>query len=252
VNGGASVALRDIGHAYRGDVPVEAIAAFDADVAAGELVAIVGPSGCGKSTLLRVLAGLTVPTRGTASVGGVVANGHPGLVAFQPQRDLLLPWRRVLGNATLGAEVAGVPPEVARREATARFARFGLDGFARAWPSSLSGGMRQRVALLRTFLVPRPVLLLDEPFGALDAITRRTMQDWLQEVWMADGRTVLLVTHDVEEALLLADRVIVMSARPGRIVEELPVTFPRPRASTLVTELDFVAAKRRLLDALAA
>ena len=111
--------------------------------------------------------------------------------------------------------------------------------------------MRQRVALLRTFLVPRPVLLLDEPFGALDAITRRTMQEWLQEVWMADGRTVLLVTHDVEEALLLADRVIVMSSRPGRIVDDLGVAFPRPRATDLVTEPDFVAAKRRLLDALA-
>jgi NitT/TauT family transport system ATP-binding protein len=251
VTGGAPVALREIAHSYGGDVPVEAIAAFDTDIAAGELVAIIGPSGCGKSTLLRILAGLTLPTGGIARVGDTEANGRPGLVAYQPQRDLLLPWRRVLGNATLGAEVAGVARDAARRDAMARFARFGLDGYARAWPSSLSGGMRQRVALLRTFLVPRPVLLLDEPFGALDAITRRTMQEWLQEVWMADGRTVLLVTHDVEEALLLDDRVIVMSSRPGRIVDDLGVAFPRPRATDLVTEPDFVAAKRRLLDALA-
>ena len=231
---------------------MEAIAAFDTDIAAGELVAIIGPSGCGKSTLLRILAGLTVPTRGIARVGDTEANGRPGS-------------RRVPAAARPAAPVAArrsATPRSAPRSPASRatrpagrrpraFARFGLDGFARAWPSSLSGGMRQRVALLRTFLVPRPVLLLDEPFGALDAITRRTMQEWLQEVWMADGRTVLLVTHDVEEALLLADRVIVMSSRPGRIVDDLGVAFPRPRATDLVTEPDFVAAKRRLLDALA-
>jgi ABC-type nitrate/sulfonate/bicarbonate transport system ATPase subunit len=215
-------------------------------------VAIVGPSGCGKSTVLRILAGLVVPTRGEATVEGQIANGRPGLAAYQPQRDLLLPWRRVIDNATLGAEVAGVPRERARRDAESRLARFGLAGFERAWPAALSGGMRQRAALLRTFLVPRPVLLLDEPFGALDAITRRAMQEWLEEVWTLDGRTVLLVTHDVEEALLLADRIVVMSARPGRIVDDVTVTFERPRRGALVTEPAFVATKRRLLDALAA
>jgi ABC-type nitrate/sulfonate/bicarbonate transport system ATPase subunit len=252
VSGGEPVSLRGIQHTYRGAIPVEAIAEVDAEMAAGELAAIVGPSGCGKSTLLRILAGLTVPTRGTATVGSARANGNPGLVAYQPQHDLLMPWRRVMANATLGAEVAGVARVDARREAAARFERFGLSGFERAWPATLSGGMRQRVALLRTFLVPRPVLLLDEPLGALDAITRRAMQEWLQEVWMEDGRTVILVTHDVEEALLLADRVLVMSARPGRIVLDLTVPFLRPRYATLVTEPDFVAAKRQLLEALAA
>jgi ABC-type nitrate/sulfonate/bicarbonate transport system ATPase subunit len=182
----------------------------------------------------------------------VRANGRPGLVAYQPQGDVLMPWRRVLANATLGAEVAGVPRVEARRAAAARFDRFGLSGFERAWPAALSGGMRQRLALLRTFLVPRPVLLLDEPLGALDAITRRAMQEWLQEVWLDDRRTVVLVTHDVEEALLLADRVLVMSARPGRFVADLPVSFERPRQPTLVTQAAFVAAKRQLLDALAA
>jgi NitT/TauT family transport system ATP-binding protein len=250
VTGGAPVSLRGIGHSYGGATPVEAVASFDVDIAAGDLVAIVGPSGCGKSTLLRILAGLVVPTRGRATVGDQVVDGRPGFVAYQPQRDLLLPWRRVMANATVGAEVAGVPREQARRDAAARFERFGLAGFERAWPSTLSGGMRQRVALLRTFLVPRPVLLLDEPFGALDAITRRSMQEWLQEVWTADGRTVLLVTHDVEEALLLADRVIVMSNRPGRVVDDVQVDFARPRATTLVTDPDFVRAKARLLDAL--
>jgi ABC-type nitrate/sulfonate/bicarbonate transport system ATPase subunit len=252
VSGGVPVSLRGIAHAYAGVVPVEAIDEVDLELRGGEFVAVVGPSGCGKSTLLRILAGLVVPTRGEAFIGDARANGHPGLVAYQPQHDLLLPWRRVLANATLGAEVAGIPARDAQREAGARFARFGLAGFERAWPATLSGGMRQRVALLRTFLVPRPVLLLDEPLGALDAITRRGMQEWLQEVWSDDGRTVVLVTHDVEEALLLADRVIVMSARPGRVVAELPVEFARPRDKLLVTGPDFVAAKERLLDALAA
>jgi ABC-type nitrate/sulfonate/bicarbonate transport system ATPase subunit len=246
------VSLRDIGHTYAGEVPTEAVAAFDLDVVAGSVVAIVGPSGCGKSTVLRILAGLVVPTRGVATIDGLVANGRTGLTAYQPQRDLLLPWRRVIDNATLGAEVAGVSRARARHEAEARLERFGLTDFARAWPVTLSGGMRQRAALLRTFLVPRPVLLLDEPFGALDAITRRAMQEWLEEVWTLDGRTVLLVTHDVEEALLLADRIVVMSARPGRIVDDVQVAFPRPRGGALVTERAFVATKRRLLDALAA
>jgi NitT/TauT family transport system ATP-binding protein len=250
VTRGAPVSFRGITHVYDGALPVAALQDIECDVAVGQLVAIVGPSGCGKSTLLRILAGLLVPTAGVATVDGTRANGHPGLVAFQPQHDLLMPWRRVVANATLGAEVAGVPRREARRDALALFQRFGLAGFERAWPATLSGGMRQRVALLRAFLVPRPVLLLDEPFGALDAITRREMQAWLQEVWAADGRTVVLVTHDVEEALLLADRVLVMSPRPGRIVLDMPVQLPRPRGASMVVEPPFVAAKRRLLTAL--
>jgi ABC-type nitrate/sulfonate/bicarbonate transport system ATPase subunit len=252
VIGGASLSIDALAHTYRGGTTVEAIARLDLKIAAGEFVAIVGPSGCGKSTLLRILAGLVIPTQGSATIGGRRANGTTGLVAYQPQHDLLMPWRRVLANATLGAEVAGVDREQARADAAQRFERFGLSGFERAWPATLSGGMRQRVALLRTFLVPRPVLLLDEPLGALDAITRRLMHAWLQEVWTDDGRTVLLVTHDVEEALVLADRVIVMSPRPGRIVVDDVVAFPRTRETRLITDPAFVAAKAKLLDALGA
>lgn len=248
---GAAISLRGLSHVYHGPPPVEALQGIDLDVAAGAFVAIVGPSGCGKSTLLRVLAGLTEPTAGIARVDGTSAIHHPGLVAFQPQRDLLLPWRRVLANATLGAEVAGLTRDDARRAAEGLVDRFGLAGFEHSWPSRLSGGMRQRVALLRTFLVPRPALLLDEPLGALDAITRREMQEWLQSVWAADGRTVLLVTHDVEEALVLADRVLVMSPRPGRFVGDYPVPLARPRGVDTVTRPEFVALKRDLLAALA-
>jgi ABC-type nitrate/sulfonate/bicarbonate transport system ATPase subunit len=250
VASGAAIVLRGVSHVYHGPPPVEALRGIDLDVTAGAFVAIVGPSGCGKSTLLRVLAGLTAPSEGSATVDGASAVHRPGLVAFQPQRDLLLPWRRVLANATLGAEVAGLTRDDARRGAEGLLDRFGLAGFEQAWPSTLSGGMRQRVALLRTFLVPRPALLLDEPLGALDAITRREMQGWLQSVWAADGRTVLLVTHDVEEALVLADRVLVMSPRPGRFVADYAVGLVRPRGVEALTQPEFVALKRELLAAL--
>lgn len=229
---------------------VRAVDGVDLEVGEGEFVALVGPSGCGKSTLLRVLAGLLVPTGGTAEVGGMSAVGRPGLVAFMPQKDLLLPWRRALANAALGLEVHGVPRREARARARGLFGVFGLEGFEQAWPAQMSGGMRQRLALLRTFLVPSRVLLLDEPFGALDAITRRGMHAWLQEVLALEPRTVLLVTHDVEEALVLADRVVVMSPRPGRIVDAIAAPFARPREPGIVTEPAFVAAKARVLAAL--
>jgi ABC-type nitrate/sulfonate/bicarbonate transport system ATPase subunit len=231
---------------------VAALDRVDLSVADGGFVSLVGPSGCGKSTLLRILAGLLTPSSGEARIGGRSIIGRPGPAAYMPQRDLLLPWRRALGNATVGAEIAGVPRGEAERQAAALFGRFGLAGFERAWPAELSGGMRQRLALLRTFLCGRDVLLLDEPFGALDAITRRDMHGWLQEVLEADRRTVLLVTHDVEEALVLSDEVVVLSNRPGRVVERMPVDLPRPRTLDAVSSDTFVAAKSKLLRALEA
>jgi len=229
--------------AGRGAGRVEVLDGLDLAVEPGAFVSLVGPSGCGKSTLLHLLAGLAAPEQGTAVVDG--------RAAYQPQRDALLPWRRALANASLGAEVRGVAPADARASAAALFDRFGLAGFERAWPAQLSGGMRQRLALLRTFLTPAEALLLDEPFGALDAITRRSFQQWLEGVWMQDRRTVLLVTHDVEEALLLSDRVVVLSPRPARVVAEVDSPFPRPRDPELVTDPAFVARKAELLRALA-
>ncbi|WP_082515938.1 ABC transporter ATP-binding protein [Cellulomonas sp. Leaf395] len=193
-----------------------------------EFVAVVGPSGCGKSTLLRVLAGLT--PSGATVTGRPVDPARGRDTAWMPQRDGLLPWRRALPNALVGARIAGQDRVVAEARARALFDAFGLAGFERAWPHELSGGMRQRLALLRTCLPGRPVLLLDEPFGALDAITRRRMNGWLAGLDLAGhgrqggaGRAVVLVTHDVDEALLLADRVVVLSDRPGRVVLDLPV-----------------------------
>ena len=256
-----TIDVRELTHAF-GDLPVLADVSIEA--ASGSFVSLVGPSGCGKSTVLRVLAGLLVPDAGVATVDSVSTVSRPGLVAYMPQKDLLFPWRRTLDNATLGAEVAGAGKAEARAQARALLERFGLSGFERAWPSQLSGGMRQRLALLRTFLIPARLMLLDEPFGALDAITRREMHAWLQGVMSAEvrgprseggdaaPRTFLFVTHDIEEALLLSDTVYVMSPRPGRIVTRLDVPFARPRAPELVLAPEFVALKARLLEALAA
>ena len=245
-----AVRLEDVRHVFPDDPPVEAVAGVSLEVARGSFVSLLGPSGCGKSTLLRVLAGLIEPTAGTASIDGENAVGRTGLAAHMPQRDLLLPWRRVEANATLGAEIAGVPAPEARRRAGELYERFGLEGFERSWPSQLSGGMRQRLALLRTFLMPRDTLLLDEPFGALDAMTRREMQEWLEGVWARDRRTVLLVTHDIDEALLLSDVVYVMSPRPGHIAARIEVDLDRPRRTADTTAPAFVALRAQVLDAL--
>ena len=221
-----------------------AVERLSLSVLSGQVVALVGPSGCGKSTLLELLAGLIAPDDGE-----VLAEP----AAYMPQSDLLLPWRRALANAALALECAGMPKREAREAARPLFERFGLAGFERARPAELSGGMRQRVALARTFLAGRPLLLLDEPFASLDAITRASMQEWLASALREEPRTVVLVTHDVQEAIYLADRVAIMSPRPGRIVAEIdvPTARPRPRRET-VTSADFAALEARALEALEA
>jgi ABC-type nitrate/sulfonate/bicarbonate transport system ATPase subunit len=229
-----------------------ALDGVDLSVRDGEVVAIVGPSGCGKSTLLELLAGLQDPDAGRVAAGSATAaEARLRACAFMPQRDLLLPWRDALGNAGLALECAGSSRADARRAAAPLFERFGLAEFERAYPPELSGGMRQRVAFLRTLLAGRPVLLLDEPFAALDAITRAGMQEWLADALAREPRTVVLVTHDVEEALFLADRVAVLSPRPGRVVATLDVDLPRPRARrSTVTSEPFLALRERAMEAL--
>jgi NitT/TauT family transport system ATP-binding protein len=204
----------------------------------GEVLAVVGPSGCGKSTLLELVCGLLAPDAGTVDAGRAV---------LMPQRDLLLPWLSALDNAGLALRVTGASKAEARRRAAPLFERFGLGGFEAARPHELSGGMRQRVAFLRTLLAGAPVLCLDEPFASLDAISRADMQAWLAGALAHEPRTVLLVTHDVEEALVLADRVAVLSPRPGRVVAELDVAAPRPRRPT---DPALVALRERALEAL--
>jgi ABC-type nitrate/sulfonate/bicarbonate transport system ATPase subunit len=248
-----SVALSHVERRFRSrGREVVALRELDLEVRPGEVVAVVGPSGCGKSTLLELVAGLQEPDAGRVVVSGAVeARERRERCAYMPQRDLLLPWRDALGNAALALECQGVRRAEARRRAAPLFERFGLAEFESARPAALSGGMRQRVAFLRTLLPGRPVLLLDEPFGALDALTRASMQQWLADALGAEPRTVLLVTHDVQEALFLADRVAVLSRRPGRVLEQLEVTLPRPRSRrAVVTDSDFANLERQALEVL--
>lgn len=218
----------------------------------GEFVALIGPSGSGKSTMLDVISGLFGETAGEIRIAGqtVPLTDRLGQTSYMRQRDLLMPWRTALDNAALALEVHGVPRREARRRARDRFPAFGLAGFENAWPAQLSGGMRQRVAFLRTVLAERPILLLDEPFGALDALNRVALQTWLTGLWEAQRQAVLLVTHDVDEAIFLADRVVVLSARPGRVVHEEPISLPRPRHRGQVTTPAFLHHRAVLFDAL--
>ena len=215
-----------------------------------EFVAVIGPSGCGKSTLFNVVAGLAEPTSGEVLIDGECPASRLGRVSYMPQKDLLLPWRTILDNVVLGLEVRGVGREAARRAASARLADFGLDGFGGSYPAKLSGGMRQRAAFLRTLLLGRDLLLLDEPFGALDALTCVEMQEWLLGVWERERPTILLVTHDVDEALLLADRVYVFGERPAVVRREVVVDLPRPRRFDIETPARFGALKAEVLAAL--
>jgi len=207
----------------RGGEPVEALRGLSLTVATDETVAVVGASGCGKTTLLELICGLQRPDAGSVL-------SPPA--ALMPQRDLLLPWLSALDNAGLALRVAGFARQRARDQVQPWFERFGLSGFEQARPYELSGGMRQRVAFLRTLLAGKPVLALDEPFAALDAITRAEMQGWLSRALAEEQRTVVLVTHDVEEAVLLGDRVLVLSPRPGQVVADLAVDVRRPRQRT--------------------
>jgi ABC-type nitrate/sulfonate/bicarbonate transport system ATPase subunit len=217
----------------------------------GEICAVVGPSGAGKSTVLGILAGLVQPDRGEVQVLGRTGPHVLGAAAYMPQRDALLPWRSVLDNVALAFVVARrTPLATARREAAQLLARFGLDAYASARPEVLSGGMRQRVAFLRTLATGREVLLLDEPFGALDALTRAQLEDWLAQHVDQWGVTALLVTHDVEEAVYLADRVLVLSGRPARFTAQVRVDLPRPRRRAMLLEASSQRLRRQLFSAL--
>jgi ABC-type nitrate/sulfonate/bicarbonate transport system ATPase subunit len=243
------VSVRGLAHRYG---ELEAIAQLDLEAPAHGVLGLVGPSGCGKSTLLELIAGLQEPSAGAIEVGGATDPAtRLARCAFMPQRDMLLPWLTAIDNAALALRNRGIRRGAARAETGRFFERLGLAGFERTHPAELSGGMRQRVAFLRTLVAGKPVLALDEPFASLDAITRAEMQGWLAQALAADPRTVILVTHDVEEALYLADQVIVLSARPARVVAQL--SAPAPRAAdrdATVTAPKFVAARERALAAL--
>ncbi len=233
--------VQGVSMAYRPErrAPVQALSDVTLHALPGELLAVVGPSGCGKTTLLELICGLQTPDAGTIECPSA---------ALMPQRDLLLPWLSALDNAALAPRIAHVPKPTARGRARELFAELGLEGFEDARPHELSGGMRQRVAFLRTLMSGKNLLCLDEPFGALDAITRAEMQAWLADALRQEPRTVVLVTHDVEEAVVLADRIVVLSPRPGRVSGELEVGLSRPRTRT---DPAVTAMRTELLEMLA-
>lgn len=225
-----------------------ALAPTDLEVKKGEFICVVGPSGCGKSTLFNMIAGVLAPDSGKILIDGIEVTGKSGQVGYMLQKDLLLPWMTVIDNIVLGATLKGKATRQLRTEGVALARRYGLGDFINHYPAALSGGMRQRVALMRTLAMHRDVMLLDEPFGALDSQTRLAMQQWLLTVWAEQQRTVIFVTHDIDEAIYLADRVVVMSPRPGRIQRILDVDLPRPRDMSSLTNPAFTHLKRQILD----
>jgi NitT/TauT family transport system ATP-binding protein len=226
----------------------QALGPFDLTIHDGEFVCLVGPSGCGKSTFLRIVAGLIAPSEGTVEIQPRDSTRTPVAMVFQDYS--IYPWKTVLANARVGLDVQGVPKKIGNARAAHWLGRLGLSDFLEAYPGTLSGGMRQRVSIARALAVEPETLLMDEPFAALDAQLRTILQDELLALWQADRRTVLFVTHSLEEAILLGDRVVVMSARPGTLVADFPVPFERPRTGDLRGDARFAALQQEIWEVL--
>lgn len=245
--------INDLSASYKEDgQELLALQHVNLHVNAGEFVCLIGPSGSGKSSLLDIVSGLFAESRGSLKINGksLPPSQRPGATSYMRQRDLLMPWRTAVENAALALEVHGESTVRARQLAADRFEEFGLAGFEDRYPTQLSGGMRQRVAFLRTVLADRDLLMLDEPFGALDALNRASLQQWLVNLWEHQQQSVLMVTHDVDEAVFLADRVVVLSSRPGTVVHEETINLPRPRTRSMVTSPEFLVHRAALLEAL--
>jgi ABC-type nitrate/sulfonate/bicarbonate transport system ATPase subunit len=239
--------IRDVTHRFGSTAVLQNL---NLQIKNREFVCILGTSGCGKSTLFNAVSGLLPVTSGSVKLDGREIIGRPGQVGYMLQKDLLLPWRSVLDNIVLGAALTRGVTKADRARAAELATRYGLGDFLHHYPHALSGGMRQRVALMRTIAAGRELLLLDEPFGALDSQTRLGMQQWLLQIWRETQRTVLFVTHDVDEAIFLADRIVVMLPRPGRIGLMLDVDIERPRGLDVFTAPAFTGMKRRIMDVL--
>ena len=212
-----------------------------------QFVSILGPSGCGKSTLFNVISGLELPDRGNIIIDSKNYNGKTGRVSYMHQKDLLFPWNNIIGNVSLSLLIKGWNKKKAQTEAKKYFTDFGLKGFEKSYPSQLSGGMRQRAALLRTYLFANDIMLLDEPFGSLDAITRRKMQLWLLEVWERIEASILFITHDIDEAIFLSDKIYLLSRRPAVVREIFNVEIKRPRDNRTFTSIEFNRIKEKII-----
>ncbi len=228
------------------DRNLEVLKSLNMHVNNGEFVSVVGPSGCGKSTLFNIIAGITEQTAGTVAIDGKTKAERLGKSGYMPQSPLLLPWKTVRGNVMLGLLLRNKSVQNAKKQADILLEKFGLLYFADQYPDVLSGGMAQKVALLRTILFNKDFLLMDEPFGALDAITRLTMQMWLLDVWNEVRSTVLFITHDIREAILLSDRIYVLGSRPAAVIKEVAVNLPRPRRREFMSKRDSVLLEAEL------
>ncbi|OCT14441.1 nitrate ABC transporter ATP-binding protein [Paenibacillus pectinilyticus] len=239
--------LTGIQHAFankKGQVPV--LADIHLHVEEGEFVSIIGPSGSGKSTLFHIIGGLIQPVSGEVWLDGVNVTGKKGLISYMPQQPALFPWRTIEANVALGQEVAGTSPHKAISSAREWLPKVGLGGYERELPHVLSGGMQQRVSFLRALLSPQELMCLDEPFGSLDALTRQDMQAWLLDIWEQNKRSILFVTHSIEEALFLSDRIYVLSNKPASVLEELTVPFARPRQESVLQDPEFLALRQHI------
>ncbi len=212
-----------------------------------QFVSIIGPSGCGKSTLFDIIAGLEKPDKGDVFIDGKNYNGRTGRVSYMHQKDLLFPWNNILTNLSLPLRIKGMNKKEAADKARELFDTFGLEGFEKSYPGQLSGGMRQRAALLRTYLFADDIMLLDEPFGSLDAITRHNMQLWLLGIWKKINASVLFITHDIDEAIFLSDRIYLLSKRPAVVKEVFEVNIGRPRDNSTITSANFIKIKEKIL-----
>ncbi len=241
--------VHDLTHTFNAGNTVHVLDDLSLDVADGEFVTLLGPSGSGKSTIFNLIGGLYRPDSGDISIDGTRVNGTRGNISYLPQQDSLLPWRTIEDNVTLVQEIAGTVDKDTARE---WLKRAGLEGYEKSYPSTLSGGMRQRVAFIRSLLSPQDLMLLDEPFGALDELTRLDMQDWLLKIWEMDRRSVLFITHSIEEAIYMSDRILILSDKPARIAREIEVPFERPRNHDIILDESFTKLKREIYHMLRA
>lgn len=242
-----SLMISHVAHTFRHkDGPAKVIEDVSMSVEAGEFVSVVGPSGSGKTTLFHIVGGLLHPSLGGVFMDGREITGKKGLISYMPQHNTLLPWRTIEDNVILEQEVAGGSKRAARASAREWLHKVGLGGYEREFPHVLSGGMKQRVAFLRALISPRELMCLDEPFGSLDALTRVDMQRWLLRIWEENKRSVLFITHSIEEALLLSDRVYVLSQKPTTVLEEIQVPFTRPRDENVMLDPEFIHLRERV------
>ena len=232
------------------DKTLDVLKDIDITLKAGEFVSIIGPSGCGKSTIFHILTKIIKEYGGIVRIDGVSIEEQNKRIGYMPQKDLLMPWRSLIDNVCIPLEIQGIKKEDRIKKVKDLLPIFGLEGFEKSYPYQLSGGMRQRAALLRTILIDSDILLLDEPFASLDAISRSNMQEWLLDIWQRFKHSVLFITHDVEEAIYLSDRIYVLSQRPATILDEIKIGFQRPRTKEMTLTPEFLEYKKKLIELL--